>query len=135
MKRLLLPLAILGLVAVGCSERTTRTELAARNDPPATLLPVAGPACRTEAAHALRAQLAAPPTGLAADKQLWSMVSSAYGTETDALLWVDRKGPRKNLAQLRLAFANAAADGLDPARYDLKAVLRAMLRSEDFVSR
>ena len=65
--------------------------------------------------------LAAPPTGLAADKQLWSMVTSAYGKETDTLLWVDRKGPRANLAQLRQAFANAAADGLDPGRYDLSA--------------
>jgi len=123
MKRLLISLAILGLVAVGCGESPTRTDVAARGDTPSpSMLPLAGPSWRTEAAHALRVQLAEPPTGLAADKQLWSMVTSAYGMQTDMLLWVDRKGPRANLAQLRQAFVNAAADGLDPARYDLSAV-------------
>src|SRR5688572_18866870 len=107
MKRLLLPLAILGLVAVGCGERPTRTDLAARGDAnvPSSLLPAAGSTWRAEAAQALRTQLQAPPTALAADPQLWSMVASAYGTDADSLLWVDRKGARENLAQLRQAFA------------------------------
>lgn len=126
MKRLsLLLVTLLGLVVIGCGERATRLESADRALPQqwSQSYLLADRALHDAAlVAALQQRLAAPPAYALDDPESWAMVATAYESNGHALLWLDDARPRAQLAQLRTAIANSAADGLDPARYDTTAV-------------
>jgi L,D-transpeptidase YcbB len=76
-----------------------------------------------ETSEALKQRLAAaPPEGLGprAD-MLWKSARRFYEKNGYAPVWVTAKGPTARAQQLEQARHATAADGLDPANYDLKA--------------
>jgi L,D-transpeptidase YcbB len=88
--------------------------------------PQAEPAPVDRATQALRARLASPrpPAAMANDAgsaEFWTDLRRLYESNAYRPVWTRDGEPRKDIAALRTAVAQVAADGLNPADYDLSA--------------
>ena len=78
--------------------------------------------------------LSSPPAIALAYPDLWASTVAAYARNDNRALWFSRGVPRKQVSGLRDAIANVAADGLDPAKYQLAAVTGWALMPDDAVA-